>query len=47
LRRALACRSCLAGAHHHFVIAFDLDRSIVDEGGELRLKPVLRLALAD
>jgi hypothetical protein len=35
------------GAHHHFVIAFDLDRSIVDEGGELRLKPVLRLALAD
>jgi hypothetical protein len=34
-----------AGGHHHFVIAFDVAKSLVDEGGELRLKPVLRLAL--
>ena len=33
-----------SGGHHHFVIAFDIDKSIVEEAGELRLKPVLRLA---
>ena len=34
-----------AGGHHHFVIAFDIDKSLIDEGGQLRLKPVLHLAL--
>ena len=34
-----------SGGTHHFVIAFDIAKSIVDEGGQLRLKPVLRLAL--
>lgn len=33
-----------SGGRHHFVIAFDIDKSLVDEGGQLRLKPVLRLA---
>lgn len=33
-----------SGRHHHFVLAFDLEKSLVDEGGQLRLKPVLRLA---
>ncbi len=33
-----------SGGHHHFVIAFDIDKSIVDEAGQVRMKPVLRIA---
>ena len=33
-----------SGGHHHFVVAFDIDKSLISEGGQLRLKPVLRLA---
>ena len=33
-----------SGGHHRFVIAFDIDKSLIDEGGQLRMKPVLRLA---
>lgn len=33
----------VGGTRHNYVLALDLDKSIVDEGGERRLKPVLRL----
>lgn len=33
-----------SGTHRRLVLAVDLGKSLVDEGGQLRLKPVLRLA---
>lgn len=35
------------GERGHFLLAIDLDQSLVDEGGALRLKPVIRLARGD